>query len=197
MIITELGNGDLLFQVLVILLEVSLCLITLQSFRTNLSFIAGTADDLVGGNNTAFLAKYSTSGTYITAYGLGGNSGASINSMAVNTNDEFVMTGGYSGTVDFDLDPTTVSNLVNYQTDYNIFLAKYSLTLQPETIINGSNWNANATWNTNTPPTATKTAKINSTHTVNIPNAGNQVKTLIMNGGNINLTGGTLEIKNQ
>jgi hypothetical protein len=59
------------------------------------------------------------------------------------------------------------------------------------------NFNANATWNTNTPPTATKTAKINSTHTVNIPNAGNHVKTIIMNGGNINLTGGTLEIKNQ
>jgi hypothetical protein len=65
-----------------------------------------------------------------------------------------------------------------------------------ETITTG-NWNANTTWNTNTPPTATNTAKINATHSVNIPNAGNNVKTIQMNGGNINLTGGTLEIKNQ
>jgi hypothetical protein len=167
------------------------------SFRTDLSFITGTADDLLGGNNTAFLAKYTTAGTYISAYSLGGNSGASINSMAINTNEDFVMTGSYAGTVDFDLVPTTVSNLVNFQTDYNIFLAKYSLTLPYETITTTGNWNANATWNTNTPPTATKTAKINSTHTVNIPNTGNQVKTIQMSGGNINLTGGTLEIKNQ
>ncbi len=65
-----------------------------------------------------------------------------------------------------------------------------------ETIATGD-WNANTTWNTNTPPTATKTAKINSTHTVSIPNAGNNVKTIQMNGGILNLNGGTLEIKNQ
>eukprot|EP01031_Cornospumella_fuschlensis_P025833 gene25833-31199_t len=58
-----------------------------------------------------------------------------------------------------------------------------------ETIATGT-WNANGTWNTNTPPTATKTAKINSTHTVSISNAGNQVKTIQMNGGVINLNGG-------
>jgi trimeric autotransporter adhesin len=68
-----------------------------------------------------------------------------------------------------------------------------------ESITTG-NWNVGSTWiaPTNTLlPTATKTAKINSTHTVNIPNAGNQVKTIQMNGGTINLNGGTLEIKNQ
>jgi trimeric autotransporter adhesin len=72
----------------------------------------------------------------------------------------------------------------------------YRIANLPETITTG-NWNANGTWSTNSPPVATQKAKINSTHTVNIPNAGNQVKTIIMNGGNINLTGGTLEIKNQ
>jgi Right handed beta helix region len=65
-----------------------------------------------------------------------------------------------------------------------------------ETIVTVGNWNANATWNTNTPPTATKTAKINATHTVNVPNAGNQVKTIQMNGGSINLNGGTIQINN-
>jgi hypothetical protein len=65
-----------------------------------------------------------------------------------------------------------------------------------ETIVTGGNWNANGTWNTNTPPTATKTAKINATHMVNVPNAGNQAKTIQMNGGSINLNGGTIQINN-
>ncbi len=68
-----------------------------------------------------------------------------------------------------------------------------------ESIATG-NWNVGSTWisPTNTLlPTATKTAKINSTHTVSIPNTGNQVKTIQMNGGILNLNGGTLEIKNQ
>lgn len=63
--------------------------------------------------------------------------------------------------------------------------------------ISTNNWVTNATWNINTPPTATKNAKINSSHTVSIPNTGNDVKTIQMNGGIINLNGGTLEIKNQ
>lgn len=67
-----------------------------------------------------------------------------------------------------------------------------------ESIITG-NWNTGSTWispaNTLL-PTATNTAKINPTHTVNIPNTGNQIKTIQMNGGIINLNGGTLEIKN-
>jgi hypothetical protein len=68
-----------------------------------------------------------------------------------------------------------------------------------ESIATG-NWNVGSTWisPTNTLlPTATKTAKINSTHIVTIPNTGNEIKTIQMNGGVINLNGGTLEIKNQ
>lgn len=164
------------------------------NFRTSFDFIAGTADDLVGGNNSSFLAKYTTNGVYVTAYALGTNSGLGIGSIAINSNDDFVMTGSFAGTIDFDFD-TSVYNLVNYPADYNVFLAKYSLT-QPTETINTGNWATNGTWNTNTPPTATKTAKINA-HTVSIPNAGNQVKKLQMNGGIINLNGGTLEIKNQ
>jgi hypothetical protein len=67
-----------------------------------------------------------------------------------------------------------------------------------ETITTG-NWNIGSTWiaPTNTLlPTATKTTKINTSHTVTIPNTGNQVKTIQMNGGNINLTGGTIQINN-
>lgn len=65
-----------------------------------------------------------------------------------------------------------------------------------ETITSGNNWNANATWSTNSPPTATNPAKINATHTVNVPTAGNQAKTIQMNGGNINFNGGTIQINN-
>ncbi|MBK9936134.1 MAG: hypothetical protein IPP05_18910 [Cytophagaceae bacterium] len=68
-----------------------------------------------------------------------------------------------------------------------------------ESITTG-NWNTGSTWispSNTLLPTATKTAKINSTHTVSIPNTGNEVKTIQMNGGIINLNGGTLEIKNQ
>lgn len=164
------------------------------NFRTNFDFIVGTTDDLVGGNNSSFLAKYTSNGVYITAYALGTNSGLGIGSIAINSNEDFVMTGSFAGTIDFDFD-TSVYNLVNYPADYNVFLAKYSLT-QPTETINTGDWSANGTWNTNTPPTAIKTAKINA-HTVSIPNAGNQVKTIQMNGGVINLNGGALEIKNQ
>lgn len=68
-----------------------------------------------------------------------------------------------------------------------------------ESITTG-NWNVGSTWispSNTLLPTATKTAKINSTHTVTIPNTDNEVKTIQMNGGIINLNGGTLEIKNQ
>ncbi|MCP9766854.1 hypothetical protein EGI22_02970 [Lacihabitans sp. LS3-19] len=68
-----------------------------------------------------------------------------------------------------------------------------------ETIITG-NWNNGGTWIAPTNPvvpTAKKIAKINASHTVSIPNTGNTIKTIQMNGGELNLTGGTLEIKNQ
>ncbi len=68
-----------------------------------------------------------------------------------------------------------------------------------ESITTG-NWNVGSTWispSNTLLPTSTKTTKINSSHTVTIPNIGNEVKTIQMNGGVINLNGGTLEIKNQ
>ncbi|MCP9766852.1 hypothetical protein EGI22_02960 [Lacihabitans sp. LS3-19] len=81
----------------------------------------------------------------------------------------------------------------------NFYIQKGILAAIFESITTG-NWNVGSTWisPTNTLlPNATKTAKINSTHTVSIPNSVNQVKTIQMNGGVINLNGGTLEIKNQ
>jgi hypothetical protein len=68
-----------------------------------------------------------------------------------------------------------------------------------ESIITG-NWNIGSTWIAPTNPvvpSAKKISKINTSHTVFIPNAGNQIRTVILNGGSINLTGGSLEIKNQ
>jgi ELWxxDGT repeat protein len=99
--------------------------------------------------------------------------------------DSFTELNGYSY---FDADNSINGNeLLRFNQILQIF----------ETITTSGNWSANGTWNTNSPPAAINTAKINATHTVNIPNAGNQVKTIIMNGGTINLNGGTLEIKNQ
>ena len=66
--------------------------------------------------------------------------------------------------------------------------------------INTGLWHVGNTWiapNNPIAPTAKKIAKINSTHTVSISNSGNNIKTVQMNGGVINLNGGTLEIKNQ
>ncbi|MCP9766853.1 hypothetical protein EGI22_02965 [Lacihabitans sp. LS3-19] len=98
--------------------------------------------------------------------------------------DSFTELNGYSY---FDADNGTIGNeLLRFNQALQIF----------ETIATG-NWNANATWNSNTPPTSTNTTKINNTHIVTIPNTGNEVKTIQMNGGVINLNGGTLEIKNQ
>jgi hypothetical protein len=82
----------------------------------------------------------------------------------------------------------------------NFYLQKGGAILSIFESITTGNWNTGSTWiaPTNTLlPTATKTAKINATHTVSIPNAGNEVKTIQMNGGTINLNGGILEIKNQ
>ena len=75
----------------------------------------------------------------------------------------------------------------------NIFLPIF------ETINTGI-WNIGSTWiapSNPVVPYASKIAKINSSHIVTIPNTGNQIKTIQMNGGVINLNGGTLEIKNQ
>ena len=97
--------------------------------------------------------------------------------------------------------PQSITSFNNY-----IYFIAFSATngyelwrFDPNTLetISTNNWVINTTWNTNTPPTATNSAKINSTHTVSIPNTGNEVKTIQMNGGIINLNGGTLEIKNQ
>jgi trimeric autotransporter adhesin len=96
--------------------------------------------------------------------------------------------------------PQSITSFNNY-----IYFIAFSATngyelwrFDPNTLetISTNTWLANPTWNTNTPPTATKTAKINSTHTVSIPNTGNQVKTIQMNGGVINLNGGTIQINN-
>lgn len=114
-------------------------------------------------------------------------------SINIDVNGNVILGGTFSNTIDFDPD----AGIANFtaQALQDAFVAVFSTNGIFQTIATG-NWNANATWNTNIPPTATNTAKINSTHTVSIPNTGNQVKIIQMNGGVINLNGGTLEIKN-
>lgn len=131
----------------------------------------------------------------------------------VNGTELWKSDGTNAGTALFaDINPVGNSNpkyLVKMGT-YIYFQAK-STTLGKElyriNLVNGifesittGNWNTGSTWisPTNTLlPSASSATKINSTHIVTIPNTGNEVKTIQMNGGVINLNGGTLEIKNQ
>jgi hypothetical protein len=163
------------------------------------SFIlAGSSESNISGDKTEvsigfedyWLVKIDNLGQKIWDKTFGSSTTDKANSIAASADGGFVIAGVSDGGISGN--KTEVGN-----GDYDYWIVKIndSITLF-ETIATG-NFNANGTWNTNTPPTATKTAKINATHTVNIPNAGNQVKTIQMNGGNINLTGGTLEIKNQ
>lgn len=145
------------------------------------------------GDFDIFIAKYDASGNYIFAKSMGSLGVDFAYSINIDANGNVILGGTFSNTVDFDPD----AGIANFtaQALQDAFVAVFSTNGIFQTIVTG-NWNANATWNTNTPPTAANTAKINSTHTVSIPNTGNQVKTIQMNGGIINLNGGTLEIKN-
>jgi hypothetical protein len=109
---------------------------------------------------------------------------------------------GNGGTTGTSLSGEIVSAAaVNSFTTFTLASANASNSLLPifESINTGL-WHVGSTWITPSNPvvpTAKKIAKINATHTVSISNSGNNVKTVQLNGGVINLNGGTLEIKNQ
>jgi Bacterial Ig-like domain len=81
----------------------------------------------------------------------------------------------------------------------NFYIQKGGVIINIFESITTGNWNVGSTWiapSNTLLPTATKTVKINASHIVSVPNAVNEVKTIQMNGGTINLNGGNLEIKN-
>ena len=160
--------------------------------------IVGSSESNISGNKSEasigfedfWLVKIDNLGQKIWDKTFGSTATDRANAITKSSDGGFVTVGVSQGGI--SADKTEVNN-GGY--DYWILKISDSIVLF-ETITNG-NWSVNSTWNTNTPPTATKTAKINSTHTVTIPNTGNEVKTIQMNGGIISLNGGTLEIKNQ
>lgn len=154
----------------------------------------GVANLTSNGLSDVFIAKYDASGNYVWAKNMGGTGDDCAFALTIDINGNILLGGEFSNIV--DLDPNAgVSNITSKNLK-DAFMASYSTNGIFQTIMTG-NWNANGTWNTDFPPTATNAAKINASHTVTIPNIGNEVKTIQMNGGVINLNGGTLEIKNQ
>ncbi|MVM28622.1 hypothetical protein GO755_01165 [Spirosoma sp. HMF4905] len=74
------------------------------------------------GNGDIFVAKYDAQGNYIWAKNMGGSSVESGQSLTVDATGNIVLTGAFSGTVDFD-PSTNVASLTALYSD--IFLAKY------------------------------------------------------------------------
>ena len=157
----------------------------------SLSGISGEKTEIGKGNNDFWVVKLNILGQVIWDKTIGGNLD-DLAKQIVETADGSFLLGGYSlSGISGDKSEASQGN-----TDYWII----KLGGQFFESITTGNWNVGSTWispSNTLLPTATKTAKINSTHTVTIPNAGNEVKTIQMNGGVINLNGGTLEIKNQ
>ncbi|MCP9766851.1 T9SS C-terminal target domain-containing protein [Lacihabitans sp. LS3-19] len=139
---------------------------------------------LVGVNNLGQKLWDKTIGSTFTDY---------ANALSKSVDGGLVITGISEGPISGDKTEIGIGN-------YDYWTLKFVISTAIFESITTGNWNVGSTWisPTNTLlPTATKTAKINSSNIVTVPNTGNQVKNIQMNGGVINLNGGTLEIKNQ
>ncbi|MCP9764444.1 beta strand repeat-containing protein [Lacihabitans soyangensis] len=150
----------------------------------------GTLINLVGLNDV-YIAKYDNAGMFSSVKQIGGV-GNNTYSYGISTDASanIYTTGSFEKNTNF------LGNNYTSIGSSDVFILSLSQNNNLIETITSGNWNATGTWNSNTIPTATKTAKVN-VHTVSIPNTGNEVKTIQMNGGVINLNGGTLEIKNQ
>lgn len=58
--------------------------------------------NLIASNTDIFIAKYSSSGSYIWAAGIGGAGGGIANEIAIDANNNIYTTGYFGGTIDFD-----------------------------------------------------------------------------------------------
>ncbi len=107
------------------------------SFRGVVDFdpSSGTATlttDTSGTWNAAFVAKYSSSGGYVTSFQIGGESEQNVSGMhiAVDASNNMYVGGVYGGTVDFDPGSSSaeLSSLSSYPNGGDCFVAKYSAT---------------------------------------------------------------------
>jgi hypothetical protein len=88
----------------------------------------GTAELTSSGNNDIYLAKFDASGNHVWAKGMGGADLDYGSSLALDGSGNVLLTGYFTGTVDFDPGVGT-TNLISAATSYassnDIFLAKF------------------------------------------------------------------------
>lgn len=87
---------------------------------------SATANLAAAGGYDVFFAKYSQTGALLFSRRIGNTASESISAMAINpSNGEFIISGTFSGIVDFDPNATT-ANLT--ATGSDMFIARYSST---------------------------------------------------------------------
>lgn len=94
-------------------------------------YFAGTVDFDPSGNTAsmianvtdAFIGKYSETGNFVWAKKIGGSSGDYALTIALDKNNNVLISGGFNGTVNFD--PDGLANITSSGAD-DIFIAKYN-----------------------------------------------------------------------
>lgn len=86
--------------------------------------VAGTNTLVSGGGDDIWLAKYDNSGVVLWAFRMGSTGADRARSLALDASGNIYLTGGFSGTVDFDPGAGT-SNLVSVGGE-DVFVAKYN-----------------------------------------------------------------------
>jgi hypothetical protein len=95
------------------------------SFRNTIDFDPGTgvANLTSNGGGDIFFAKYNSNGDYIFAGGFGNTASESARAIAVDNNDNLILTGYFDNIIDADAGPG-VTNLSSFGDD-DIVMAKY------------------------------------------------------------------------
>jgi hypothetical protein len=88
---------------------------------------AGVSNLVSQGNYDIFIAKYDSAGNYIWAEGIGGVNQDDAFGLCKDASDNIYITGGFSGTTDFDPGANTATLSPAGMSD--VFIAKYSSTV--------------------------------------------------------------------
>jgi hypothetical protein len=142
------------------------------------------------GLNANKIERFNQAGTNIGIFTFA-NTSFRVSDLAHDSNNDFLITGSFRGSNNLDLAGGTF-NLIAPTANDDIYWAKYNFSAI-SSITNGD-WATATTWNCNCTPAANNIPKIN--HTVSVPNAGNTIKKIQLNGGKINLAGGKILINN-
>ncbi len=89
-------------------------------FYGSVDFGGGILSSVAGGNSDIFVAKYTAAGTHLWSRRFGGTSNDVANGVAVDGSGNIVVTGYFSGTVDFGGGPLVSGS------NSDVFVAKYS-----------------------------------------------------------------------